>query len=266
MSPITGTLKIRRSLSSQDSWKPLGVQKKFIESLSAESVVAFVGDSCSDVPELLLESLCEEAQLLLLDSDRERLSAAQARWKREKNIVYVEDRLDHLRLPQNSVEALWCQGALEFCDDPRKAFESLVGVVRPAGVFLCEEEDAESAVHYPLAEHLEKQWRESLDKLRRSRNWHPRVGRELYGFFSESGFRDLELETVALHLVYGGSNTEDQDSWRARLERIGSLHSELKTGLSFDWECFCNEYLTSLDNPYRFSYSPVIRVFATKVS
>ena len=92
MRSITETLRVPKSNSSQANETP-GNRETLLRELNPASIVAFVGDSTDPSATQILDRIGNQGKLVLVDSDRERLSAAQGVYKGHRNIVFIDDKV-----------------------------------------------------------------------------------------------------------------------------------------------------------------------------
>jgi len=263
MRSITEALRVPKSSSTQTNETPSNGET-LINELNPSAIVAFVGDSTDSSVTRMLDRIGSEGKLVLIDCDKERLSAAQRIYKSRRNIVFIDDRLDHLSLSDQCFDFIWSRFSLEDQKYPRQDFEQLTNLCKCGGWALFEELDQSHLNHFPLSKYLSDQLLEIAQRLSESRLWDPWVGRKLFSFFSETGFQNIQVEMKAHQTIYGGSDSDEILEWKARMEQA---HLAMKSGqfrLSFDLKCCESEFLAFFENPHRFSYSPLISVSGKK--
>jgi ubiquinone/menaquinone biosynthesis C-methylase UbiE len=246
----------KEAVIRQASWAGIGPGMRVLD----------VGCGTGITTAALAELVGERGKVTGLDFSEERLTMARE--------LYASDRVDfvlhNIHAHYNADEpydAIWSRFFLEyFRQDQQQIVANSVASLRPGGIACFADLDNNSLGHCGLSARLQQTLEEIAAHLEQDFNFDPCAGRRLYGHLYSLGFRELACMGEMHHLIYGVTSEEEQYNWLRKLEVVAQ-----KSGCSFSafgggYEEFCTEYKAFLNDPLRFTYTPLILARGIKPS
>ena len=94
-------------------------------------------------------------------------------------------------------------------------------------------------------------------------NFDPYAGRKLYAYLYDLGYRDIQLNLLAHHLIYGKIRDEDLFNWIKKVEIASLKTKDLQTKELFKnypggHDAFFEDFTKFFLSPRRFTYTPLI--------
>ena len=153
----------------------------------------------------------------------------------------------------------WVRFLLEYhasnCFDlVRNISESL----KPGGILCLIDLDHNCLNHFGQTPRMERAVAATMKSLEERDNFDPYVGRKLYSFLYDLGYRDIDVKIEAHHQIFGELKEVDDFNWTRKVE-VAARNS----GYGFDeyeggFEEFLKEFRTFFADPRRFTYTPII--------
>jgi ubiquinone/menaquinone biosynthesis C-methylase UbiE len=213
---------------------------------------------------IMSEMVGPRGRVILHTDDEQKLESARLRLKDLRNLTYFSGPLHPLSIDDETADLTYSRGVLEYQPNPLEMVEEFIRVTRRGGKIVCAELDNSGLNHYPMPPHLEKQLQELARELHLSQVWDPQIGRKLYSLFHELGLQTIKAHLFPHHLVYGRSESMDEQEWLRRIEKLEELKMQGHLKMKFDSTAFRNDLLAFFQNPLRLSYSPLILVEGVK--
>ncbi len=220
--------------------------------------VADVG-SGSGITSSYLHSLVQPGGTVTgVDASKERIDYARDRYGLEGITFHQHD----MRQPLDGLgqfDFVWVRFVLEYF---RSNSESLVrnisNIVKPGGILCLVDLDHNCLNHFGMSERLEKTLYGIIGALQEKANFDPYAGRKLYSFLYDLGYEEIDVTVSAHHLIFGSLQESDAFNWMKKVEvapkKIGYTFTEYEGG----YEEFLEEFRNFLNDPRRFTYSPII--------
>lgn len=154
---------------------------------------------------------------------------------------------------------LWVRFVLEY--HRSKCFEivkNISRILKPGGILCLIDLDYNCLSHFGLPQKLEKTLNEIMTNVVVNSDFDPYVGRKLYAFLYDLGFKNIAVDLAPHHLIYGALKDIDAFNWTKKMEvavkQPGLQFDEYEGGASE----FVKEFQLAFKNPRRFTYTPVI--------
>ncbi len=192
-----------------------------------------------------------------LDASEQRISYAAAKYSGD-----IEFRHGNFLKPLDdlgSFDFVWVRFVLEYYRS--KSFnltENISRIVKPGGILCLIDLDYNCMSHYGISPGLEKTITACMHKLQDNADFDPFMGRKLYTYLYDLGFEEIDVHVSAHHLMFGEMKERDVFNWRRKLEVISSKMPDLLEDYSGGTEEFQQDFEKLLNDPRRFSYTPVI--------
>jgi ubiquinone/menaquinone biosynthesis C-methylase UbiE len=204
--------------------------------------------------------------LHLLDISAQRLEMAAQFAKAPHNVevALTQCNLEQIPYDSNTADFVFSRFVFEFLQNPQSVFDELVRITKPGGRLTIGDLDYNSMTHYPVEVEMDRQIHEIVEALAKARLVDPYIGRKLYSYFYQKGFKQIDVRVSAHHLFYGGLKSKDEENWTAKLEQIKALKAKGELSLSFDVADFEKRFMKFFASPERFSYTPLVFVTGVK--
>jgi len=173
----------------------------------------------------------------------------------------IRESLDDLGL----VDFIWIRFVLEYhLGHGLEILKNVTRILRPGGIVCMIDLDLNCLCHYGMPPRLEKAVRGVMETLERHAQFDPFVGRKLYSYCYDLGFRNIDLDLTAHHLFFGEIKESDMFNWTRKV-KIAARQS----GYGFkeyggDFDRFYKDFERFFTDPRRFTYTPLIACRAVK--
>lgn len=211
----------------------------------------------------LAEAAGEAGSAVGFDFSEARISHARAEYGDGRTEFLVRDILAPLE-GLGSFDFAWMRFALEY--HRAESFDivrNIASTLREGGILCLVDLDYNCLSHYGMPERLETAIRHVVDTLEARADFDPYAGRKLYSHLYRLGFRDIQVEAGAHHLIYGPLREVDEYNWTRKMEVLGSRFKEDLPGYS-GLEEFREDFLAFFRDPGRFTYTPVLAAWGRK--
>ena len=154
---------------------------------------------------------------------------------------------------------IWVRFVLEYhSSKSRDIVSNLTRVLKPGGILCLIDLDNNCLNHFGLNARLEKAVCSIIKILEIDFDFDPYAGRKLFSYQYDLGYRDIEMNAAAHHLIYGELGDVDSYNWEKKVEVLAK-----KSGYQFDeytggYDEFFEEFKNSFSDPQRFIYTPII--------
>ncbi|MSN24263.1 MAG: methyltransferase domain-containing protein [Geobacter sp.] len=160
---------------------------------------------------------------------------------------------------------IWVRFVLEYHRNGcRDIVRNLSELLRPGGILCLIDLDYNCLSHFGLSSRLERTVNGIMGKLEKDHDFDPYVGRKLYSFLYDLGFKDIKVDVGMHHLIYGVLNEVDAYNWTKKVEvaakNSGYLFDEYLGG----YDEFVDEFESFFADPRRFTYTPLISCRGSK--
>ena len=136
--------------------------------------------------------------------------------------------------------------------------KNVTDLLAPDGILCLADLDYNCLTHYGLPDRLASAIVGMKTTLEKKADFDPYVGRKLYSFLYDLGYREIDVHLAPHHLIFGPLNEKDAFNWTMKV-----TSGNVKSAYAFDqyeggYEEFFEEFKTAFWDPRRFTYTPVI--------
>ncbi len=194
-----------------------------------------------------------------VDFSEERVSHAKRLFG---NIPGVDFKVRDFTKPMDdlgSFDIVWVRFVLEyFKRESPEIVRNLISNLNPDGQLCLLDLDYNCLNHYELPSRMNDIIHRFMERLEERHNFDPYAGRKLYSYLFDLGFRDIEMNLMAHHLIYGEIRPEDEFNWIKKLEVASSHMRDIFNDYPGGYDAFFTDFKTFFHDPRRFTYTPII--------
>jgi 2-polyprenyl-3-methyl-5-hydroxy-6-metoxy-1,4-benzoquinol methylase len=198
-------------------------------------------------------------EIIGVDFAEDRIQFARRNYGNRQGLDY---RLMDLRSPLEDLgkfDFIWVRFVLEYYREGSfEIIRNLTGALKPEGQLCLLDLDYNCMSHYPLNEQMESILMKLVERMTLKYNFDPHVGRKLYTYMYDLGFRDLKMHLLPHHLIYGGLATSDDFNWIKKVQMASVKAADLFIGYPGGYDGFFADFNTFFHDPRRFTYTPLI--------
>lgn len=199
-----------------------------------------------------------------VDLSAERISFAREHYGDDRTTFVRHDLLKPLG-DLGCFDFAWIRFLLEYHrTDSFRVVENVSEILKPGGILCLIDLDYNCLTHYGLSARLERAIVAIVKRIEQGADFDPYVGRKLYSFLYDLGYRDIDVKLEAHHLIFGALKKTDDFNWTKKIEVAAR-----NAGYDFDeysggYDEFVAEFRTFFGDPRRFTYTPLISVRGKK--
>ncbi len=193
-----------------------------------------------------------------LDFSAERLTTAREQFG-ANNVDFVCHNIHQPYHSDHPYDAMWTRFFLEyFKAEQQQIVVHSVASLKPGGIACLADLDNNSLGHSGISERLQQTLLDVMSRLEKDFNFDPYAGRRLYGHLYNLGFQDISCTVEAHHLIYGEIEEKDSYNWLRKVEVAAQKSGCPYTAYAGSFEAFHREVQEFLNDPQRFTYTPLI--------
>ena len=153
---------------------------------------------------------------------------------------------------------IWVRFVLEYyLEDSFDIVKNINKILKPGGILCLIDLDHNCLNHYGIPNKLEKTIYKISEELQIKANFDPYVGRKLYSFLYDMGFKNIKVDIKAHHNIYGKLKEKDEFNFLKKIEIAPKK-------INFHFEEYSNymEFIEQTRDAFRderrFTYTPII--------
>lgn len=208
----------------------------------------------------LVKKKFPEMEVTGIDISPDRIQFANDQAREQKlDICYKCTNVTSLPFKDNSFDFVWSRFLFEYLKQPIAALKEMLRVAKNTGVVSVGDLDGNCLFHYPVTEDFNRKLNRVISTLAEF-GFDPFVGRKLYYYFRQAGFKKITTKIFTHHNIAGKPDEQLLKNWQMKIDSISKLleKSDLnKEGFVAD---FKREFISYIKNPETFTYSPLIFV------
>ena len=211
------------------------------------------------ITSILHEMIQPDGTILGIDYSEERIHYAKQHHGQKSGIDFqIHDLMEPLE-SLGMFDLIWVRFFLEYyrAEGP-DIIRRLTSCLKPDGYLCLLDLDHNCLNHYKLPAKMESTLFQLMGMLEQEYNFDPYSGRKLYSYLYDLGYRDIQLNLVAHHLIYGKIRDEDLFNWIKKVEIASMKTKELFKNYPGGHKAFFTDFTTFFLDPRRFTYTPLI--------
>ncbi len=174
----------------------------------------------------------------------------------------IEFQLRDLRRPLTDLgqfDFIWIRFVLEYyLDGSIDIIRNLSEILKPEGSLCILDLDYNCLSHYPLSPEMESTLHKLVQRMIQKYNFDPYVGRKMYSCLYDLGFRDIEVNLIPHHLIFGELKNSDDFNWMKKIQMASVKATDIFEEYPGGYNAFFTDFSTFFHDPRRFTYTPLI--------
>jgi SAM-dependent methyltransferase len=194
-----------------------------------------------------------------LDYSEQRITFARARYGQPPGIRFQVHDLRRPLPPLGEFDIVWLRFVLEYnLGEGLAIVQNLAPVLKRDGWLCLMDLDHNCLCHYELPAGAEEVVRAIMERLQQDFNFDPYAGRKLYSYLYDASFRDIAMDLLPHHLIYGTIGVDDSYNWSRKLQAGAVLMADIAGRYPGGVDAFVGEMQRFLHDPRRLIYTPLI--------
>jgi len=219
-----------------------------------------VGCGPGKTTSILHEMVKPNGQVVGVDFSRERIRKAKEIYGGKPGINFeICDFTKPMRGGLRNFDLIWIRFVLEYhAKESSDIIKNITDCLRAGGYLCLLDLDHNCLNHYELPPRMESILFQVAGVMQREYNFDPYIGRKLYSYLYDLGYKDIQMDLRAHHLIYGETNETDLFNWTKKLEIASIKVPEVFQHYPGGHEKFLTDYVNFFNDPRRFTYTPLI--------
>lgn len=193
-----------------------------------------------------------------VDSSKKRIKYAEEHYGAKGIEFKCKNILESLE-DLGTFDFVWIRFLLEYYRvNSFDIVKNISNIVKPGGILCLIDLDHNCLSHFGLSQKLERTIFALMRRLEETANFDPYVGRKLYSFLYDLGYKDIKADVSAHHLIFGGLKDTDAFNWFKKVEVVSRKINYQFEEYEGRYEEFLEEFNKFFTDPRRFTYTPVI--------
>ena len=218
-----------------------------------------VGCGPGKTSSILHEMIIPGGELVGLDFSKERIYRARKQYGGKPGLRFV---MGDYTAPLNGLghfDLIWARFVLEYnLLESRTIVENLTAYLRPGGYLCLLDLDHNCLNHYGLPPAMERIMFQIMAVLEEKYNFDPYAGRKLYSYLYDLGYKEIQVDLTAHHLIYGKTSDVDGFNWTKKTEIVLKKAPGIFEGYPGGQAGFSSDFIQFFNDPRRFTYTPLI--------
>jgi ubiquinone/menaquinone biosynthesis C-methylase UbiE len=227
--------------------------------IGAGKRVLDVGCGSGKVTSILHETVQPNGSVVGIDFSRERIEYAREHFGNKPGIEF---RVMDFTKPLGDIgqfDFIWIRFILEyFLKESFDIVRNLIPYLRSEGCLCLIDLDYNCQSHYQMPPQMEDILRKLTALMIEQYNFDPYVGRKLYSYLYDLGFRDIEVHLLPHHLIYGEVRSSDHFNWIKKLHMASVKAKDIFKSYPGGFDGYLDDFVKFFDDPRRFTYTPLM--------
>ena len=211
------------------------------------------------ITSILHEMIQPDGTILGIDYSEERIHYAKQHYGQKEGIDFQIHDLRNSLDAMGLFDFIWVRFVLEYNrEESPDIVRNLTACLKPGGYLFLIDLDHNCLNHYELPAKMDDILFQLMNMLECEYNFDPYSGRKLYAYLYDLGYRDIQLNLLAHHLIYGKIRDEDLFNWIKKVEIASLKTKELFKSYPGGHDAFFADFTEFFLDPRRFTYTPLI--------
>lgn len=218
-----------------------------------------VGCGSGKAASILCEIVQPGGEVIGVDFSEDRIRYAADKYRDVQGLSFCTMDITQGMSNLGKFDFVWVRFLLEyFQKEARDIIQNLITSLKEDGNVCLMDLDYNCLSHFPLPEMMGRILERLILTMSEEYNFDPYVGRKLYTYLYELGFRDIQVDLRAHHLIYGDLRSQDQYNWIKKLEMVSRKAKDIFADYPDGFKGFFDDFRRFFNDPKRFTYTPMI--------
>jgi ubiquinone/menaquinone biosynthesis C-methylase UbiE len=194
-----------------------------------------------------------------VDFAEDRINFAMKHYEDKDGIEFK--RMD-LREPLDDLgrfDFIWIRFVLEYyLEGSLDIIRNVTKGLKPDGRLCLLDLDYNCLSHYPMKPKMESILLKLVETMQIKYNFDAFVGRKIYTYLYDLGFRDIKVSLIPHHLIYGDLQSSDDFNWIKKVQMASVKAKALFDDYPGGSDGFLKDFNDFFHDPRRFTYTPLI--------
>ncbi len=197
-------------------------------------------------------------QVIGIDFSQARIDFAKSHYENEGTHFHLMDLRSSLE-EIGSFDFIWMRFVLEhYLNGATDIIKNVASSLKPDGIMCLLDLDYNCLSHYPMTGDMDKTLHKLVERMMEKHNFDPFVGRKMYSYMYDLGFRDIQIHMAPHHLIYGELKDVDDFNWIKKIQMASRKAHDLFENYPGGYDAFFHDFNTFFHDPRRFTYTPLI--------
>ncbi len=156
-------------------------------------------------------------------------------------------------------DLIWLRFVLEYHrKESGDIIKNIDKCLNPGGSLCLLDLDHNCLNHFELPPQMEEILYSVVNLLERKHNFDPFIGRKLYAYLFDMGYRDIRVDVRAHHLIYGNLKEPNMFNWTKKMEMASKRALDIFEAYPGGHQKFFSDFTRFFADPRRFTYTPLI--------
>ena len=193
-----------------------------------------------------------------VDNSSQRIEFAKKHYK-DNGLSFLQKDIREDLSSLGLFDFVWVRFVLEYYrTNSFEIVKNLSTILKPGGILCLVDLDYNCLTHFGLPERLESAIVGMKTTLEKKANFDPYVGRKLYSYLYDLGYKDIDVHMAPHHLIFGELNEIDAFNWTMKVKSGSKISQYPFDEYEGGYDAFYNEFKSAFWDPRRFIYTPVI--------
>jgi len=208
---------------------------------------------------ILHELVQPGGEVLGIDFAKNRIDFAKKQYEGARGIEFREMDLRDPLAYIGHFDFVWLRFVLEhYLEGTTDIIRNVTDCLKPDGSLCLLDLDYNCLTHYPMKPEMETTLQKLIAEMVEKYNFDPFAGRKLYTYLYDLGFREIEVDLIPHHLIYGKLKSSDHFNWIKKVEMTFFKTKKLFQEYPGGYDAFLYDFKIFFNDPRRFTYTPII--------
>jgi len=208
---------------------------------------------------VLYDMIQPGGSIIGVDFAKDRIDFANRNYRENDNIQFFVRDIREPMEDLGTFDFIWVRFVLEYyLEGSVEIIRNLANCLNPEGTLCLLDLDNNCLGQYPLRPEMESVLQELVQRMIKRYNFDPFIGRKLYSFLYDLGFRGIEMDLIPHHLIYGHLKESDDFIWIKKVQMASAKARDLFLTYPGGYDGFFRDFNTFFHDPRRFTYTPLI--------
>ncbi len=238
-----------KAVREQAAWLGIGPGARVLD----------VGCGSGRTTSILYDLIQPGGEIVGVDFSEERIAYAREHFGGRPGIDFVVKDFTKSLEDLGNFDFVWIKFVLEYFRKEAPAIiKSLAGCLAEDGCLCILDLDYNCLNHYPLPDGMDDIVKALVNYMEDNYNFDAFLGRKLYAYMFDCGYRDIQMHLVAHHLIYGQLASQDDFNWLKKVEMASHKAPELFEKYDGGYAKFVDDFKAFFRDPRRFTYTPMM--------